>query len=146
MQHAPPTTLNHRLKPRGQRVPTINSNRLPIEVRVRDTKQDRLRHIGVLAGPLSRDLALELVLRQLRLLIRPRLPGRHLRREDTRRNGVDTDLDLVVRELVGQHARQVDGAGLGGVVLRVVLHRLHFPRDGARVDDCAAVAARKCDG
>ena len=136
----PTSAQIERLQSGSQRVPAIDRDGLSVEVLVGGNEQQRVSHIPVVTWPLGRHLVLELILRQLRLLVRTTATSSHLRREYTRSDGVDADLDLVLRDLVGQHAGEVDSASLRGVVLRVVLHGLDHAGDGAGVDDGSAVA------
>lgn len=76
-----------------------------------------------------------LVLRYRALLVLIALLGRHLAREDARGDGVDADLDTVVGDLRGEHAGEVVGGGLAGVVGVVVLGFEHDAGDGGDVDD-----------
>jgi hypothetical protein len=121
--HAPTDDLSNLeiLLASSKGVTSINSKVLTVEVLVRDGKQHRIRHVAVVAWSLRRDLALELLLGDLRFLVLVRLLGGHLRREDTGCKRVDADLEAVFLDLVCEHAVEVDSGSLAGVVVGMVL-------------------------
>jgi hypothetical protein len=82
-------------------------------------------HVAIITRSLSKDLALKVLLGKLRLLVLAALTLRHLRREDTRSDRVDPDLETIVADLETEHLGKVDDSGLGGIVGEVVLCRLH---------------------
>lgn len=106
---------------RGNRVTTVNSKVLTVEVLVRHGEQHRLRHVDVAARPVGGELAVVLLLGDVALLVLVGLAGRHLGGEDAWGEAVDSDLVAVGGDLGGEHAREVDGGALGGVVGEVVL-------------------------
>lgn len=93
--------------------------------------QDSSSHIAVVAAAASRVSDLGGKLRLIGLI---RLASGHLRREDTRGDGVDAD--LAVLESGGQHAAEVSACCLGRSVGELaVAGSLHLPADGADIDD-----------
>lgn len=123
--------------PGAENVPTVHSDGLPIEILVRGGKEHGVGHVPVRAGPAGGDLVGVLFAWDVRLLLVVAVVGGHLAGEDSRGDAVDADLQAVLGDLVGEHAGQVDGGGLGGVVGEVVLGRLDDAADGADVDDGA---------
>lgn len=81
-----------------------------------------------------------LLLRDRALLILIALLGRHLAREDSGGDGVDADLDARIRDLGGEHAGDMVGGALAGVVGEVVLGLEHDAGDGGDVDDAGGEA------
>ena len=101
------------------------------EATVAGKHQDSSSHIAIVAATASRiaDLGGE-----LRLVGLIRLASGHLRRENTRSDGVDAD--LAVLESGGQHAAEVSACCLGRSVGELaVAGSLHLPADRADVDD-----------
>ena len=74
---------------------------------------------------------------QLALHIIPTPPSRHLTREHTWRDGVDADLDALVRDLRSQHFCQVDCRGLAGIIREVSLRLEHNAGDRRDIDSSA---------
>jgi len=64
-----------------------------------------------------------------------RSTGRHLRREDPRRDSVHADFDTRSTELLSHHLIELAGGGLGNVVLHLVLGDVGDSGDGGDVDD-----------
>lgn len=113
-----------RSQPCGDSVTTVNSKVLTIQVLVRHGEQHRLRHIDIAARAISGELAVVLLLGDVALLVLVGLAGRHLGGEDAWGQAVDADLVAVGSDFGGEHAREVDGGALGGVVGEVVLRPL----------------------
>ena len=134
------TAHHHLLLPRSQQIPAIHHDNLPIQILIRRREQHRARHVPIMPRPPRRDLALELLLLKMALLVRPALARRHLARIHARRDGIDAHLEPVVGDLEGQQLGEVVGRALGRVVGEVVLRRLGDAGDGRDVDDRARVA------
>lgn len=81
-----------------------------------------------------------LVLRDCALLVFVAISCSHLAREDSWRNGIDSDLDARIRNLRGQHTGDVVRSTLAGIVREMVLGLEHDTRDAGDVDDGARVA------
>lgn len=103
----------------------INSDDLPVNVRIPRQKQHRLRHLLVAARPAGRHIALllDLRLRQFALLPLVRAAGRQLAREIPGCDAVDADLGFL--ELGAHQFAQVDRGALGRVVAEVALRVPH---------------------
>ena len=98
---------------------------MTIQVLVGRYSDHHVGHITVITRPLGKDLALEVFLGKLRLLVLAALTLGHFRGEDTRSDGVDSDLETVVADLETEHLGKVDDSGLGGIVGEVMLSCLH---------------------
>jgi hypothetical protein len=112
----------HPLVSNLDRVATVHSDRLAIQVLAADNEQNCRSHIAVIARTLTA------------------LAGRHLRGEHTRCDAVDAHLNTVLLDLGGQHLVEMDRGGLAGVVGEVVLRDADVARDTADVDNGARVA------
>lgn len=82
-------------------------------------------HVTIITRSLGKHLALKVLLGELRLLVLAALTLGHFRREDTRSDRVDSDLETVVADLETEHLGKMNDSGLGGIVGEVVLSRLH---------------------
>jgi len=116
----------------------LTGNDLPVEILVRSGKEDRVRHVPIISWSLRWQLTI-LLLRQLALLIILALPRRHFTWEHSRSNGVDTDLDALVRDLGRQHLGQVVGSRLAGIIGEMALGLEHDSGNGGDVDTSAGV-------
>lgn len=103
-----------------EQIPTINSDVLPIQILIGSREKYRACHIPIIARPLSRQVAV-FVLGYLTLLIVLAISSRHLAREHTRRDGVDPNLDAVVRHFGSEHLGQVHRGALAGIVIEMAL-------------------------
>lgn len=129
------------LHPSSKSIPPINSKRLPIQILITRKKQHRGRHILIPPRPPRNNLISILLLRNLALLLLiSRLLGRHLARENARRDTVHPDLQPIGRNLLGKHAVHVDRRRLGRVIREMVLRLLNHAADAADVDDGAGPA------
>ena len=82
-----------------------------------------------------------MLLRHLTLLvIIPALLGGHLRREHTGCDGVNPNLDPVLRNLRREQLVEVYRSAFAGVVCKVALRNLDVTGDGGDVDDGTGVA------
>jgi hypothetical protein len=72
---------------------------------------------------------------KLALLVVLAFTSSHLRWEDTRSDGIDTDLETTALDLGRQHLVQVNNSSLGGVVVEVTLRDTDETGDGRDVDD-----------
>jgi hypothetical protein len=77
---------------------------------------------------------------ELALLVVLALTSSHLGGEDTRSDGIDTDLETTALDLGRQHLVQVNDSSLGGVVVEVTLRDTNKTGDGRDVDDGAGPA------
>lgn len=111
---------------------------LSIEVLVGSGKEDRVRHIPIIPWSLRWDVTI-LLLGQLALLVVLAVPSCHFAREHPGSNGVDADLDTLIRDLGRHHLGQVIGSRLAGIVREVALGHEHNPGDGGNVDNSSGV-------
>lgn len=123
-----------------QGVSAIDGEVLAVQVLIRHSEQDSTGNVDIAPRPGCGDLALVLLLGDVALLEVVRLAGGHLGGEDAGGEAVDADLVTVRLDLLGKHAVQVDGGGLGGVVGEVMLGDLDQARDGCDVEDGAGPA------
>lgn len=72
---------------------------------------------------------------ELTLLVVFALTSRHLGREDTRSDGVDTDLESRALNLGGQHFVQVNDSSFASIVVEVALGDTNETGNGRDVDD-----------
>ena len=119
-----------RLHARSNGVATVNRKGLTLEVLVRYSEKNSLRHILIPSSPASGHLLLVLLRRDETLLVLVATVCRHLAGEDTGRNAVHADLEVAAGELGGKHAGKVDGGAFAGVVAEVVLGGLDEAGDG----------------
>jgi len=123
-----------------ENVTSVNDNRLAIDVLVGSNKEHTIAHVTIVTRTSGRNLALEILLWQLALLILTTLALGHLTWEHTRSDAVDTDLQLIAGNLPSKHLCQVNDGGLACVVGKVMLGSLDDTRNGTSVDDTARVA------
>ena len=124
---------------RSQQVAPVHGDVLPVQILVTRREQDGARHVLILPRSPGRHL-LVLLLVDVALLRLVALPGRHLAREDARRDRVDAHLEPVACDLGREQLGQVDGGALAGVVGEVVLRGLGHAGDGGDVDHGAGPA------
>lgn len=78
-QSCPLVFFTHRLCATGlEHVAPVNDDGLTVQVLVRSNEQHALTHVSVVTGPVRRNLALELLLGNLALLLVVALAGGHL--------------------------------------------------------------------
>lgn len=78
-----------------------------------------------------------MLLGKLTLLVILALSSSHLRGENTRGDGVDTDLETTALDLGREHLVEMDNSALGSVVVEVALGDTDETRDGRDIDDGA---------
>lgn len=118
-------------------ISAINRQSLTIDELVGGKHEHSLCHVLVASGAGAGVLALVLLLGDVALLVLVALAGRHLAGEGSRGDAVDADLEAGVGNLGSEHAVQVDGRRLAGVVAEMVLRALDLAADAANVDDGA---------
>lgn len=110
-------------------IASINRDCLTVEILAASTEEYGSGHIPIIARPSSRETFLLLLGHLTLLRLIAALLRRHLRREHTRRDGVDADLETRFGDLGGQHLVQVYCGGLRCVVGEVALADADEPGD-----------------
>jgi hypothetical protein len=116
------------------KVASVDWDILAVEVLATCCEKHCRCHVSLLAGSLRRQISL-VFLGELALLVILALTSGHLRGEDTRGNGIDTDLESAGLDFGGEHLVQVNHGSLGGIVVEVALRDAHETGDGRDVDD-----------